>query len=90
MKKGKGTTQLCREIDYSYVEPGLLCSKSIDGINFMCLLPNIFMQKGKKVGCSVYLVICQSCRMAALMLCYHSITPRTCKGDIRASAICHI
>ena len=28
--------------------------------------------------------------MAALMLCYHSIAPCTFKGDISASAICHL
>ena len=27
--------------------------------------------------------------MAALMLCYYSIAPCTCKGDISVSAICH-
>ena len=28
--------------------------------------------------------------MAGLMLCYHSIAPCTSKGDIGASAICHL
>ena len=28
--------------------------------------------------------------MVALMLCYNSIAPRTCKDDISASAICHL
>ena len=28
--------------------------------------------------------------MAALMLCYRSIAPCTCKDDIGASAICHL
>ena len=28
--------------------------------------------------------------MVALMLCYHSVAPCTCKGDISASAICHL
>ena len=28
--------------------------------------------------------------MAALILCYHSIAPCTCKSDISASAICYL
>ena len=38
----------------------------------------------------IYLFICRSCRMAALMLCYHSIVLCTCKDDISASDICHL
>ena len=36
----------------------------------------------------IHLFICWRCRMAALMLCYHSIAPCTCKSDI-SGAICH-
>ena len=38
----------------------------------------------------MYLIICWNCRMAALMLCYYSMAPCTCKGDISVSAICHL
>ena len=38
----------------------------------------------------LYFIIRWSCRMAGLMLCYHSIAPCTYIGDIRASAICHL
>ena len=37
---------------------------------------------------SVY--ICWSYRMVALMLCYNSMAPSTCKDDISASASCHL
>ena len=38
----------------------------------------------------LFVYICWSSRTVALMLCYHSIAPSTCKGDISASAICHL
>ena len=41
-----------------------------------------------EVGCTIYLFTWWSCRMAALMLCYHSIVSSIDKGDISASAIC--
>ena len=46
---------------------------------------NIFMYTGE--GWMFHLLICLffywSSRMVALMLCYHSIVPCTCKDDIR-------
>ena len=38
----------------------------------------------------LFVYICCSYRMVALMLCYHSIAQSTCKDDISASAICHL
>ena len=38
----------------------------------------------------LFVYICWSYRMIALMLCYQSIAPSTCKEDISASAICHL
>ena len=38
----------------------------------------------------LFVYICWSYRMVALMLCYYSIAPSTCKDDIRAGAICHL
>ena len=43
----------------------------------------LFLERGE-VGCTIYSFI-----MAALMLCYHSIAPYTCKDDISGSGICH-
>ena len=37
---------------------------------------------------NLFIYICWSYRMIALMLCYHSTAPSTCKDDIIASAIC--
>ena len=37
-----------------------------------------------------YFFICWNCRLAALMLCYHSTAPCTCKTDISNSFICHL
>ena len=38
----------------------------------------------------LFVYIYWSYRMIALMLCYHSAAPSTCKDDISASAICHL
>ena len=35
----------------------------------------------------MYVFICRSCRMAALMLCYHLIVPCTCKGDTTSTDV---
>ena len=42
------------------------------------------------VSLFIYLFICWSSRMTALLLCYHSIAPCTSKGGISASAICRL
>ena len=43
------------------------------------------------VGCIfIYLLICWSSRVRVFLLCYHSIAPCTFKGNISASAICHL
>ena len=52
------------------------CSKGGEG--WMCLYIHLF----------VY--ICWSYRMVALMLCYNPISPSTFKEDISASPICHL
>ena len=38
----------------------------------------------------LFVYICWSYRMVALMLCYNSMASSTCKDDISASAICHL
>ena len=38
----------------------------------------------------IYLFICWSSKVGVYLLCYHSIAPCTSKGDISASAICHL
>ena len=38
----------------------------------------------------LYSFICWSSRVGVFLLCYHSIAPCTSKGDISASAICHL
>ena len=45
-----------------------------------------------EVGWAIYsfVYICWSYRMVALILCYNSMVPSTCKDDISASAICHL
>ena len=37
----------------------------------------------------LFVYICWSCRMIALMLCYRSIAPSTYEDNISASPICH-
>ena len=37
----------------------------------------------------LFVYVCWNYRMVALMLCYNSVAPSTCK-DISASAICHL
>ena len=37
----------------------------------------------------LFVYICRSYRMVALMLCYNSMAPSTCRDDISSSAICH-
>ena len=38
----------------------------------------------------LFIYICWSYRLVALILCYNSISPSTFKDDISASAICHL
>ena len=38
----------------------------------------------------LFVYISWSYRMEALMLCYNSMAPSTCKDDISASVICHL
>ena len=45
---------------------------------------------GVEVGCIVYLFICWSNRMVALLLCYHFTALCTCKGDVSASTISYL
>ena len=42
------------------------------------------------VSSFIYMFICWSSRMTALLLCYHSITPCASKSGISASDICHL
>ena len=55
-------------------------------INILMFRYNV---QGVTVSLFIYLFICWSNRMAALLLHYHSIAPCTSKCGISASAICH-
>ena len=58
----------------------------------ICYLWRFFLVPGRLsvLFIQLFVFICWSYRMVALMLCYHSIAPSTCKDDIRASAVCHL
>ena len=81
----------CRAIGANYLAFNVNLEYQIGYENTIlwALLISLYLDLGV-VGCIfIYLFICWSSRMTALLLCYHSIAPCTSKGGISASAIGH-
>ena len=62
------------------------------GENPNSICNQVFQEQWRPLDVSlfIYLFICWSSRVCVFLLCYHSIAPCTSKGDISASAICHL
>ena len=75
----------------------ILCLFVTHQIIFLCDICSMdvhfFQISGGRLGVPfihLFVYICWSYRMVALMLRYNYMAPSTCKADISASAICHL